>query len=199
MPARSPQLSAAEPPPVRAARERAGWVLGAAVGFTWGPLAMYFATQVWRGSPAAAVGMAALTLLAGAVGARVPGGWYRVRDGEPGLYRRLGVRWFKGWMMDGDRMNRRLRRLDPGYRFVQGGDAPLRAYAARTRHVERSHLAWMLAALPATAYALAAGRAGFAAALLVLNVVTNLYPVLLQRLNRGRVERVLARPGAGVG
>jgi hypothetical protein len=139
------------------------------------------------------VGLLLVTALAIAIGWLLPSGYYAVHDFERDgrVYVRLGIGWFKQWMIDGDRMNRRMRRIAPGYRAVRGDRDSLAVYLARVRATEQAHLIWMLATLPASGYALLVGRVRFAAIVLALNVITNLYPIWLQRYNRTRLARTL--------
>ncbi|MDI1460692.1 hypothetical protein QEZ54_06925 [Catellatospora sp. KI3] len=113
------------------------------------------------------------------------GGWYQVRAWEPGLYRRLGVWPFMlllrriGW----ERANRKDRSYD-------GTRASLDAFELGTRRAELSHL---ILAVIGTALVLAAvvARAWTAVAWLsILNIVLHVYPVMLQRALRARLDRL---------
>lgn len=174
-------------------------LLNAAVGLTWGPLLFHFFRHVveWA-HPTSLIVTLALTLACGLVGAAAPADYFRTRPWERargGLVyvRYFRIRAFKGWMSHGDRMNAWLRRQIPGYRVVRPTPAAAAAYAARTVGIERAHLAWGLAALPLLVYALVVEAYGFAALWVVANAVTNAWPILLQRYNRVRAERVAAR------
>jgi hypothetical protein len=174
-------------------------LLSAAIGFAWGPLLFHFLLRVADWTQATLVAaVAALTIAVGWAGARAPAGWYRLRSWERAgagrVYERwLGVRWFKRWMSHGDRMNAALRRRVPGYRVVHPTAAGAAAYAASTLVIEREHLAWGAAALVPLAYGMSRGAHGFAALLLLSNLITNAWPIALQRYNRGRAERVARR------
>ena len=174
-------------------------LLNAAVGFTWGPLLFYFFRHVveWA-HPVSLLVTLGLIVAAALIGVAAPAGYFRPRAWERadagGVYvRYFGIRAFKAWMSHGDRMNAWIRRRIPRYRVVRPTPAAAAAYAVRTVGIERAHLAWGLAALPPLVYALAAGAYGFAVLWFIANAVTNAWPMLLQRYNRVRAERVAAR------
>jgi hypothetical protein len=113
------------------------------------------------------------------------GPWFRVRPWEPPLYRRLGVWAFM-------RMLRRAgwERAMRGSRAFDGTGSSLAGLDRDTRTSECGHLI-----LPAvgTALAVVAGALGARhafARLPALNLPLRLYPVLLQRAVRARVDRL---------
>jgi hypothetical protein len=120
--------------------------------------------------------------------ARLPydGDWYRVRSWEPGLYRALGVFGFMrllrlvGW----ERANRKAKKFD-------GTRASLPAYERATRSSEFNHAVLAVVGVWMTATALAFGAWDCAAWLLGVNVFLHVYPVMLQRTMRARVQRLL--------
>jgi len=129
----------------------------------------------------------------------LPRSYYRCWEGARRLpfYESIGVRAFRAFATNGDLVNRRARRFDPGYRVVRGR-AAMRAWLDRTREGERGHLVLLLAGLFTAAYAARIGWYGWAAALTAGNLLFNLYPALLQRYTRCRIARIDARgPSAG--
>lgn len=177
-------------------------LLNAVVGFVWGPLLFYFLRHLVAWEDAAALaGCAALTVGLGFVGARAPTRYFRLRSwervGRGRIYERLfRIRAFKRWMSHGDWMNAWLRRRVPSYRVVAPTRASAAAYAERAKGIERAHLAWFLGALAPTGYALFAGAYGVSALWMLANVITNAWPILLQRYNRVRAEQVSLHRGA---
>jgi len=176
-------------------------LLSAVIGFTWGPLLFHFLRRVadWS-QPVLLVATFSLTVGLSLLGARAPAGCFRLRDweraGRGRIYVRcFGIRAFKKWMSHGDRMNAWMRRRIPSYRIVQPTPSAAAAYAERTVHIERQHLAWGLAALATLGYGIAARAYGFAFLLTALNAITNGWPILLQRYNRVRAERAAGRGG----
>ena len=174
-------------------------LLSAAVGISWGPLLFHFVRHVleWQ-QPLHGILLAALIVILGMIGARLPGHYYQLRAWERAgagrvYVRWLGVRHFKRWMSHGDLMNAWLRRRVLDYRVVRPSVDSATAYAARTVEIERAHLAWGLAALAPAVYALTVGAYAFAALWILVNALTNVWPIFLQRYNRVRAERAVVR------
>jgi hypothetical protein len=93
---------------------------------------------------------------------------------------------------DGDYVNRIIGHSDPGYRVVCDEESIAR-FEVRTQLAEKCHLAGLWLALPCTVYALLLGLNKFGFWLLLPNVLLHLYPVLLQRYTRDRIQIVLKR------
>jgi hypothetical protein len=123
----------------------------------------------------------------------MPAAWFAARDWERGrLYERLGVRWFRQWVPDGDRANRSRRQRDPSHRLIRG-QASASAFVERTIGGEVGHLILLVAGVLTTVYAASIGHTAFAIFVTAGNVVLNVYPILLQRYTRARIASVLAR------
>ena len=120
--------------------------------------------------------------------------YYRIRAFESSgrIYERLGIRFFKRFVPNGDYINRLTRHFAPGHRVVHDGGS-LAKFEARTEFAERCHLAGLFLGLPSAAYALILGWNGFALWLLLPNITFHLYPFLLQRYTRARIQKVLER------
>ena len=120
----------------------------------------------------------------------LPASYYELRaiekDGR--LYERLGVRRFRSVVTNGDWIARIVRRKEPAYRFLATRSALL-AYRRRTVAIERAHLVLMLMGALSAVAAWRVGWLGWALFLLGGNVVVNLYPALLQRYTRARIDR----------
>jgi hypothetical protein len=127
----------------------------------------------------------------------LPRGYFRTAAFERSrrIYRWLGVHWFRAVVPDGDVANRLRRMREPGYRVVRSRGF-VEAMWARTVAGERSHLVLLLFGAGSAGIAAAVGWHGWAGYLAGANVLVNLYPVLLQRYTRARLEP-LRRPGAG--
>ena len=125
----------------------------------------------------------------------LPRGWFRPRRFERGgLYPALGLRLFRRVATDGDWINARLRRLDPGYRVVR--DRRTRdEHVAGTILNERWHTAWLLLGLLTAGSAVATGQYGWAIAVTIFNVAFNLYPVFHQRYKRARLRPAVSAGG----
>lgn len=125
----------------------------------------------------------------------VPQRYYRLwpfeRSGR--LYERLGIRTFHHYITRGAWVNRRIRRRDPTFRYIRvRGD--LNQLAELTRTAEQSHLVFLFMGLPATLHAAQIGAHGWVSYLIAANILTNLYPILLQRYLRGRLDRLPLTP-----
>lgn len=70
------------------------------------------------------------------------------------------------------------------------GRGALREWVDRTRSAERGHLVLLLAGAFTAAWAAWIGWSGWAIGLTAGNVLFNLYPILLQRYNRCRIDRL---------
>jgi hypothetical protein len=130
-----------------------------------------------------------VALIGPAIRWRLPGGYLRLRawerDGR--LYRRLGVPAF------GTLIRRTpLRVLSPDI-YLRGRPGRLTTVLALSGRAEAVHVWIFLLALPLVLYAVARGWWDAAVWLLLVNALLNLYPVMQQRMIRGRLERTLAR------
>ena len=185
-------------PTLEARRKAANTVVRAAVcvaiaAFWLCPMGWFF-YGVWNdGRPFSMV-----KCVAGMSGAMLalflPAGYYRPRQFELSgrIYERLGVRWFKRWTPDGDYVARYIRRFFPGHKVIPSRRS-LGALDVRTRRSEQGHLLWLLVTATPILYALVCGWAVLASWLFLGNLVINVYPIMLQRYTRARVQRSLAR------
>lgn len=167
------------------------WVAIAALWLC--PMAL-FLYAVWNdGRPFSMIGCTigmSVSLLA----LLLPAGYYRPRPFEQSgrIYEWLGVRWFKRWTPDGDYVILHIRRSLPGYQVITGRNG-LSVYNVRTRTSEQGHLLWTLVTAPAVLYALYSGWAVLAGWLFLGNLIINVYPIMLQRNNRARIQRILGQ------
>jgi hypothetical protein len=124
----------------------------------------------------------------------LPAGYYRPKHFELSgrFYECLGVRWFKRWTPDGDHVVRYIRHFLPDYKVITGR-CSLGGLDMRTRRSEQGHLLWLLVTATPILYALVCGWAVLASWLFLGNLVINVYPIMVQRYNRARVQRSLAR------
>lgn len=136
------------------------------------------------------VGLVGLSLLAYAV----PRAWFRYwqLSGAPVVYRRLGVSVVNGLAQDGALVNAVVRRRYPHYRRVHSRRSVV-ALVANSYHMERFHVAALLFFGFASGYAAVQSQWGWAAALTLLNIGYNLYPIWLQQYLRLRLAAAAAR------
>jgi len=157
------------------------------------PIALFF-HALWSDAKPFSMVRGTLFMSTGLLVFFLPASYYQPRSFElfGRCYNRLGVRWFKRWVPDGDRAVRQARRFVPGYRVISGASG-LSVFDSRTRRSEQGHLLWMWVTMPAILYAFVCGWAALALWLLVGNVIINLYPIMVQRYNRARIQSILAR------
>jgi hypothetical protein len=105
------------------------------------------------------------------------------------LYEMLGVRQFKRFASAGDFFNQRRRRSDPGFRNVKNYSSSVE-WEARTRFNELAHLCNLIFSLVMVVWLCLHARYTWIGAILFLNLLLNVYPIMLQRYNRGRIQRI---------
>ena len=109
------------------------------------------------------------------------------------LYEKLGIRHFKKFMFGGDYMNGFLRKLDPSHRMIGELGLSPTSYEGYTRLYETGHL---LASFYGGSIIMENFREENnerAIAGILVNLATNIYPIMLQRYNRARIYRLLER------
>lgn len=134
-------------------------------------------------------------LAVGAVGLHPGERYFFIRSPERVVRfsRKIGLVWVRRWVVHGDRMNAAIRARSPQYRVASESAETVETYIARTRDMERIHLACFNFALVLSALALLGKAWGLASGFFALNFLTNLIPILLQRYNRARCQLVLPR------
>ncbi|QIN29660.1 hypothetical protein EW640_10500 [Brevibacterium luteolum] len=115
-------------------------------------------------------------------------GWLRVREREVQLYRALGVRLF-GRLLDAIGWNRLIAK-ERGFDGTREG---LKGLDQHTRRSESSHIICLLITLTLSLAVLATGSWAGAIWLTALGIPLHLYPALLQRLIRARIQAVPAK------
>ncbi len=108
------------------------------------------------------------------------------------IYEFLGVHIFRRFAADGDWINRRRRRRDAAYRVVHDRSSA-RHFAQNVRESERIHLVLFTICAGTMAYAVAIQSFTWAVFFCVANVVANVYPIMLQRYTRSRLDRLQLR------
>ena len=108
------------------------------------------------------------------------------------LYERLGVRHFKKFTVNGEYMNRIVRFYKPNFKVIRDV-ASMKHWLSVTRSKEAGHIVHFVMTLPALGYLLMRGYYLSAGCLIVLNILFDLYPVMIQRYNRFRIQRILRK------
>lgn len=129
----------------------------------------------------------------------LPPAWYRTREVERDgrVYECLGVRLFRRVVPNGDWVNAWRRRRDPSFRVVSNYATAVEHWR-RAMEGERNHLVLFLMSGAAAVYAWRLGWSGWGKYFVVANVLVNVYPILLQRYTRARIERIAAASGQKV-
>ena len=109
------------------------------------------------------------------------------RDGR--LYAMFGVRQFKRFAPAGDFFNYRRRRSDPAFRNVKNYGSALE-WESRTRFNELAHLCNLMFSLVMLVWLYLRARYTWLAPILLLNLILNVYPIMLQRYTRARIQRL---------
>ena len=124
----------------------------------------------------------------------LPRSYFRPRGFErPQMYRAIGIRVFRYLAPDGDWVNGKVRRFDPGYRVIRTrNDIP--AHIRGSNMGERMHLSLLIGGLITAWFSMTLGEPWFAGWITIGNVVFNLYPILHQRDKRARLRLSSTRP-----
>jgi hypothetical protein len=162
-------------------------------------IAIFLATWLdWmaeRGPGAYLAGAAAFALAAVVYAALRPSAdYYRLRPFEASgeFYARLGVRFFRRFVPLGDYFNRLTRRSVPDFRAVRSaGDVA--KWERFGRFAERIHATFLVFLVPPTCWGLVCGQYRFAAEQVFFNVLVNLYPIMVQRYTRARLDALARR------
>jgi hypothetical protein len=151
-----------------------------------------FCVVVWRKGNIISTVVFLLCASLGLMMFYLPEQYYQPRafelDGR--FYERLGIRFYKRWMMNGDYMNRVRRRFLPDYRVIDSRDS-MRKFAATARTYEKGHLMWFSVTALAGVYAIVLSSYFLALCLFLSSLVTQLYPAILQRYLRTRITKCL--------
>ncbi len=124
----------------------------------------------------------------------IPDSYFDIKrfEADGRVYELLGIRFFKRVVPKGPYINQLIRRFDPVYRIVRNKHSMIE-FEAHTILAERCHLVSLLLMLPSAVYALMLGWHVFAAVILLPNIPIHVYPILLQRHTRARIQNALQR------
>jgi len=124
----------------------------------------------------------------------VPDSYFDIKrfEADGRVYELLGIRFFKRVVPNGLYINQLARRFDPVYRVVRNKQSMIE-FEAQTILAERCHLVSLLLMVPSAIYALMLGWYVFAAVILLPNIPLHVYPILLQRYTRARIQNALQR------
>src|ERR1700686_2045981 len=156
----------------------------------WTVPIIVFCVVVWRKGNFISTVVFLLCASSGLMLFYLPEQYYRPRSFELNghLYELLGVRFYKRMMMNGDYMNRFRRRFLPSYRVISNCDS-LRKFEGQARTYEKGHLMWFAVTMIAGVYALILRSDVLAIFLFVSSIITQLYPVIMQRYLQSRISK----------
>lgn len=157
--------------------------------YVWGPLRpFYYPPDRLLPSP----WFALLILACIALWWTLPKTYFDVRPFERSgrVYEFLGVLLFRKFAPNGDLANRWERRKDPDFRVIRDRRSAT-DFLLRTEQSERGHLVLLFLGIISAAWAWTIGWTGWAVYLSIGNVVVNIYPILLQRYTRSRLQKIL--------
>jgi len=109
------------------------------------------------------------------------------RDGR--FYKRLGVTHFKRFASSGDFWNRKRRHTHPEFKIVKNYASAI-DWDERTKFNELAHLFNLLFSIIMLVWLYVQGRHRFIIPIILLTILLNVYPILLQRYNRARIQRI---------
>lgn len=121
----------------------------------------------------------------------LPAAYYEIR--KPGRLKKwfqfLKVELFRKFLLASFWKNKKRRK-----QYFDGKAKGLEHFEAETQQAEFGHLWPFIILTGISLYALFKGRIVFALTTMLINVLFNFYPILLQRFHRLRISRVLQRP-----
>jgi hypothetical protein len=129
-----------------------------------------------------------IIMLAGPMGLSLPDGWHRLRPWETdgSIYHWFGIEPYRKALLASP--------FGPNaFLKFEGRRAQFPELEQFTRNAEMGHLTLLVASAGATAVALLTGYSRTAFFLTVVNVPWNVYPVLLQRYTRARLQGIRRR------
>ncbi len=159
----------------------AAWIVIGPTGLTFAWIT-HFTLMFW------------VVLVAEARASPLGGRWFRVRPWETAVYPAVGARLY-GKVLDVVGWNRLVARG----RAFSGSRAGLQALDQHTRRSEAGHLLCLLVTATLVGAVAWAGQWGGVAWLAGLGVVLHVYPAMLQRLLRARIQVVLGRMSGSTG
>jgi hypothetical protein len=191
-------VTSATAPPTRV-RDPLAWAGALGVCAAGGALIAFFARVMGLASPLFAfnahfVGMACAVYVDMLLVPRLDARWFEVSPREVRVYRALGALGFMrllraiGW--------ERAMRIGQTFEMKR---ATLADYERATRHGENAHALLFVATLVGALGLAAAGEVAGALWLVGMGVVFHVYPVMLQRTQRARLQPLLARRAVPAG
>jgi hypothetical protein len=120
--------------------------------------------------------------------ALLPSSYYQIKNSKSLtiIYRRLGVEFFKALLLKafwGKEKNRK--------KYFSGAKTGIENFDFQTRQSEFGHLASLIAVLIVSFILLKKGHLAIFVITTIINLIGNLYPIILQRMHRIQIERLV--------
>jgi hypothetical protein len=110
------------------------------------------------------------------------------------MYEKLGIRTFKKYIPTGEVTSKLVWKLTHENAFIGGSsERDLRNFEKFTRIYEAIHLSFLPIVAASIGISLSKGDLGSAAFTAAINILVNVYPILLQRYNRLRLYKAIER------
>lgn len=119
----------------------------------------------------------------------LPGRYLQISN-NPKFYTRLGVKWIRRFVQNGDVLNRSERKNNPQHKVIKGRSNAL-GYMHTVVIYERYHCMCILFFLLTTVYSIIKAQYPFTLIIIIANIIYNICPLLLQQYNRARIARLI--------
>jgi hypothetical protein len=108
---------------------------------------------------------------------------------NPKFYERLGIKFIRKLVQNGDYANRLIRKKNPQYKLIKSKDHA-RRYMHTVKMYERYHFLFFIFFLLTSLFALIITQYAYFVVIMLANIVYNVSPILLQQYNRARLLRL---------
>jgi Na+-driven multidrug efflux pump len=105
---------------------------------------------------------------------------------DPKFYKSAGVKLIRKFVQNGELINKYIRKNNPQYNLIKGRQNAAK-YMQTVVMYERYHFLCLVFFMLTAGYAAMQRYYGFAALILIANIIYNLCPILLQQYNRARL------------
>jgi hypothetical protein len=106
------------------------------------------------------------------------------------LYEKLGIKFIRKFVQDGEFARRLQQKAQPGFRFIKDKRQAV-AYLNTIRMYERFHILCFTFFMLTFIHSVCYHNYTLAAIIFLANIIYNVYPILLQQYNGIKIERIL--------
>ncbi|TSD67818.1 hypothetical protein FFF34_010650 [Inquilinus sp. KBS0705] len=108
---------------------------------------------------------------------------------NPEFYQRLGVKFIRKFVQNGDWVNKLIRKSQPHHKLIKAKGSAA-GYMGTLIMYERFHLLCFFFFMLTAVYAIAVHLYMWSVLTLLSNIIYNFYPIILQQYNRTRIARI---------